>query len=137
MTNFLYTCHNLTGNVTGTCPECGRRNRVRRRRTRRGHPRRRARIVVLAAVIAVLLVVNLFVVLRPRRGRDAHYQDGLAAFEAGRYSAAESAFRKHLDLVPDRAEARYMLGMSLLEQGEDAEAERELREAIRQCVAEG
>jgi tetratricopeptide (TPR) repeat protein len=115
------------------CPECGRRNRVRRRKDVRRARRRRFLIAVAAAGLAGLLVVNLVFVFQrsPRRRLHQHYQDGHRAFEKGRYRAAESAFQSYLALDPDRADARYMLGVSLLQQGKEEGALSQLGEALR------
>jgi tetratricopeptide (TPR) repeat protein len=59
------------------------------------------------------------------------YQKGVAAFQAGQYKDAASAFRKVVDVVPRNAQAQYMLGASLLGAGEPKKAIRPLDAAVK------
>lgn len=61
----------------------------------------------------------------------ADYQKGVAAFQAGQYKEAASAFRKVVDAVPRNAQAQYMLGASLLGAGDYKKAVRPLDAAVK------
>jgi len=61
----------------------------------------------------------------------ADYQKGVAAFQAGQYKDAASAFRKVVDAVPRNAQAQYMLGASLLGAGDYKKAVRPLDAAVK------
>lgn len=61
----------------------------------------------------------------------ADYQKGVAAFQAGQFKEAASAFRKVVDAVPRNAQAQYMLGASLLGAGDYKKAVRPLDAAVK------
>ncbi len=111
----------------------GGRRRVKVRPGRRLWKNRRFLIGFTAAVLLVLLAVNLFLVvaLSPRRKKYRYYQGGFAAYQRGDLATAEILFRRYLKYEPDRAEARYMLGMILLRRGKTAEAVAALEEVVR------
>lgn len=57
---------------------------------------------------------------------DQDFQRGVAAFEDARYEVAEREFRAVLDADPERDDARYNLGLTLIRRGDLQEARREL-----------
>lgn len=61
---------------------------------------------------------------------DAAFHRALAAHRAGQGQTAEAVYRQVLAIAPTHAEARHVLGVCLLQKGDPAAAEREVRQAI-------
>lgn len=61
----------------------------------------------------------------------AHENNGMQALRSGDLAAAESAFRKGLELDRDDETLRYWLGATLYASGDTAAAEREFQEVIK------
>jgi predicted O-linked N-acetylglucosamine transferase (SPINDLY family) len=61
---------------------------------------------------------------------DAAFAEGAAAYQAGRPSEAESAFRRALAADPKHWRARYLLGIALHQQGRNGQAAEALRRAV-------
>ena len=81
------------------------------------------------AVVAAVLSVN-WAGYRPAEA-DWHYFRGAAYLDAGKFEAAEKAFRRALDLRPAHARTLGSLGTALLQLGRNEEAARRLGEALR------
>lgn len=63
---------------------------------------------------------------------DAPLNEAITHHRAGRFTAAESLYRQVLAAVPQHGDARHLLGMVLMQQGDHAGAE----DAIRQALAD-
>ncbi len=77
-------------------------------------------LAVLASLLMVLLATPVL----------ASWEDGVAAFQAGRYEDAASVFQSFVSSSPRAPEGHYMLGMSLLRQKRPADALAPLGEAL-------
>ncbi len=76
--------------------------------------------VLLICALTALLATPLF----------ATWEDGVAAFRAGRYDDAAAVFQSFVSRSPGAPEGHYMLGLSLLRQGRLTEALAPLDEAL-------
>ncbi|HEY9838881.1 MAG TPA: tetratricopeptide repeat protein, partial [Candidatus Obscuribacterales bacterium] len=64
------------------------------------------------------------------RDQSADYQQGLAAYQAGNYAEAYTAFSQVLAIVPDSAEIHYYLGLSAYQLLNFDQARRSLQQVI-------
>lgn len=64
---------------------------------------------------------------------DAAFRQALDAHRAGHPETAEPVYRQVLATAPTHTEARHVLAVLLLQKGQPAEAEREVRQALQDC----
>ena len=67
----------------------------------------------------------------PRYDPAAEYQKGIAAYQAQDFKGAATAFKRVTDVVPKNAPAQYLLGSSLLRQGDFKKAKKPLELAVK------
>lgn len=140
LTGPVATCPACEADLMASC-RCGARNhRIFDARCREcGYPvhRRkkggRRRVVVAASAVLALLVVAGVAFVALRRGEAArlpgYYDEGVKAFQAGRYPSAAGWFRKFLSGNPRHAAAHFMLGQSLHLSGSEEAALAEIQRA--------
>ncbi len=85
-------------------------------------------LALLTPVVA--LTVSLTTVLLAASPATAAWDDGVAAFHAGRFAAAAAEFRAVVDASPEAPEGHYMLGLSLLRQKQPSSALEPLGRAV-------
>ena len=70
----------------------------------------------------------------PRYDPAAEYQKGIAAYQAKDFKGAASAFKRVTEVVPKNAPSQYLLGSSLLLQGDFKKAKKPLELAVKYDV---
>ena len=94
--------------------------------------RQRRNHVILALCLAAAALIGAFVVThamtvnRQNESFDFQYEQALAAYEGGDYSACESFLKSALALNAEHRDAQHLLARVYLAQEKEAEAEREL-----------
>jgi tetratricopeptide (TPR) repeat protein len=74
---------------------------------------------------------------RAGRGAEACIERGLALYARGRYPAAVKSLRRAVDIAPDNAAGRYLLGLTYKALGRDDKALEEWRYAVTVAAYDG